>query len=763
METLEPPYSSLSELESLSDSDWLDLSSRASEDNDSVNGFDDYSDREGIDRPSSRRSFVSFASSRSGAVDAWEGIIEDSSDEGDAILAGSDPLNNSLESPDDAIRDTAHSSDIKEDPDDERVKAGLEQSMMSTLSSSRSNSLSASMQTSVVRSTKDLRLSFPDPLTSSHNQSNNTSFEDISHNSLGLPPIATDATNDDDDDAQSLADDDPGSNPTPEVSLQTVKYSDVPSAISPDFCVVLYGSSSLTKFDVVNRLLENWASATGLILSCNLTHAPGVTTQVFVPQDHQSVVGSSNRYVSVIDRTGVDSFEESTDQSRMSCASLAVVFLPAAITSALPEHTLYLPVVIPPVDAISDAVYTDYFLDAEQEWETFGIPSQKLASFGHWTAPIVDQEYLARTTPGQVHVALRPLFTRNHPVTARATIGSRTVVLAVLSILLGYVVHGSFNIPTPIVPPRPSSALWGLLRTQVFPANRTTPSIVSSFPVTDVPIAASSWKGYEVAVLRPNSLMPIASTSSLTSHSGSSSGTEHVNGGAEAPTECSCGCGLVTLPGKTDLAVRPVASVPAITTHPGKGLAAYVSSSRQFFSGTGTKGEGKGKEKASEVEDTPTQDDSSLHALSTRFATSVSQYFGTYDFYRVLAKAINKDLQELLDALDRLAFAIRRETKVIMGTSRDAARLVKQEVRQRHLRAKRKARNLRLSGERFFSSVGEQIIGRVGIARENARALWETDVKGFVQHRAEVLRAKRLRRRERREQRRASRRAAAAL
>lgn len=305
----ESHYSSLSELESTySDSDWLDIpSSHVSEDNDSVAGFDDYSDREGIDRPSSRRSFSSLASSRGGVVEGWEGLIEDSADEAspcdhDAFV---DPITSAEISLDDGNRSSA----AEDDPEDERVKAGLEQSMMSTLSSSRSNSLSGSMQTSVVRSTRDLRLSFPDPLTSSQEQLFNTSYEDLT--TSHAQEFLTDAELEND--MSSIGDAaDPGLLSTPEVPANTIPSKpgkDIPSAIIPTFCIVLYGLSSISKATVIDCILDKWASSAGLKRACSLTHAPGVTTQVFITQDSVDERTSTRRYVSILDKTGNESVD----------------------------------------------------------------------------------------------------------------------------------------------------------------------------------------------------------------------------------------------------------------------------------------------------------------------------------------------------------------------------------------------------------------------------------------------------------------------
>ena len=123
MVNTESHYSSHSELESsYSDSDWLDIpSSHVSEDNDSVAGFDDYSDREGIDRPSSRRSFSSLASSREGVVDGWEGLIEDSAD--DATPNDHDAFVDPITSAEISVDDPSHTSIAQDEQEDERVKA----------------------------------------------------------------------------------------------------------------------------------------------------------------------------------------------------------------------------------------------------------------------------------------------------------------------------------------------------------------------------------------------------------------------------------------------------------------------------------------------------------------------------------------------------------------------------------------------------------------------------------------------------------------
>lgn len=302
MDHYERNYSSLSELENLSDSDWLDIaSSRASEDDDSIAEFED-SDREDVDgRPPSRHSFTSYSSSRDEVVDAWEGLIDDSSDLETPLPP---PDGSELISALTAEADRPSSPLAEEDPEDERVKAALDQSMMSTLSSSRSNSLSNSVQTSMVHSTRALRLSFPDPTTSRIN-SLNTSFEVLSPADAKLPAKDANAAEPGAFTTESTAD--PGPSPTPEVPEEIVREHDsvvTAPPIKPDLCIVLYGSSPLSKDALVQMLLDKWAMSIGLVLVQTIDEAPCVVSHIFTAQAAQSWKAPL-RSVCVVDKTSL--------------------------------------------------------------------------------------------------------------------------------------------------------------------------------------------------------------------------------------------------------------------------------------------------------------------------------------------------------------------------------------------------------------------------------------------------------------------------
>jgi hypothetical protein len=279
-----PHSSSVSEVDSLSDSDWLEIvSNRESDDNDSLSSRD--SDR-GL--PPSRRSSFSVGSSRDGDVDAWEGFASDGADEAapvSPIFTALPPVAHDAESPENTEHAFAIERDIAEE---QRVKDALDQSMISTLSSSRSSSLGGHPST-VQNSLRDLRLSFPDPLTSSRDELNR-SYEDVS------PSAASSVTDTDDVSPPSPAAADPGSFTTPEVPLVEEISSDIPRY---DFDIILYGSSTI-KWSFVDAIVKKAAIGGGIALvqtksieNMRLLHI-------------QSNGSSPSTVVAVTDRTGDD-------------------------------------------------------------------------------------------------------------------------------------------------------------------------------------------------------------------------------------------------------------------------------------------------------------------------------------------------------------------------------------------------------------------------------------------------------------------------
>ncbi|THH29595.1 hypothetical protein EUX98_g4578 [Antrodiella citrinella] len=700
MDVDERSHSRLSEFDTSSDSDWLDISSRASEDNDSVASFFD-SDREDIDdRPASRRS---LNSSRSGVVDGWEGLIDDVDEDATPAVDAPPTL---FSDPEDNVRSA--SPNAEEDPEEERVKAGLEQSMMSTLSSSRSNSLANSMQTSVVRSTRDLRLSFPDPLTSSLHSS---SYEDVSAPEHDTSSAVGVDSNEQPPDAAPVVSD-PGSTSTPEVlppSASGAHRPNVPSGITPDFFIALYGSSPSNKDAIVETLLQKWASAAGLILSCSLLHATSITTRVYIPKDGVEEDHASRRVVSVVDKTNVNI---NPSEPLLSCPSLAVILLPSISSISVGAHTLYLPVVVPSPLAIVDVFKsTDYLLDAEQQWESLGAPLDRLTSLSDWGTAVVDHEKIEAATPAQVNNAFRPLLKVQKPL-AKRTLSTNAILLAILSIVIGYIVKGTVS--NGVMPMR----TWGLSRMHSVHTNKsvTTTAVMSISTLLSNSIVAVS-SSQDLPVVLANSATPVVIATTpprqvvSSTPPASTSSAAHIVLGDVPVTECTCGCGMVTWSGKmvsTDLIVRPAASASALS----------LDAIRSKVHSSATRGftrKGKGKATSFEVAD------ASLYALSTRIAGSISEYF-ELDLKALLGVS-NK---ELLDALQVLYDAINRHTAVALEQSRTGLTMLTKQVKERLMyrneRAKAKAMLLKEKGKQYISVVREHMKTRAE-ARWRRRSL----------------------------------------
>ena len=287
----------LSELENLSDSDWLDIaSSRASEDTDSVVGFDSDRELDHDDRPTSSHSYRSTSSSRHSEIRAWEGLLEDIPDE---CHTAARPLTRPTALSSDGAHAAAPTAQEEDPEEEQRVKDALDQSMMSTLSSSRSNTLSGS-HSSLVRS-RDLRLSFPDPLTSSREDSLNASFEAVAPDDDASPAVDSGADSsphgtDDIDVKKALTAADPGMLPTPVVP--DVEESREETPIKPDFYVVLYGASSAVKWSLIDKLLEKVAAGVGLTLTSRIVGLIDGYVRFLSSNDYKD-----GRAVWVIDRT----------------------------------------------------------------------------------------------------------------------------------------------------------------------------------------------------------------------------------------------------------------------------------------------------------------------------------------------------------------------------------------------------------------------------------------------------------------------------
>ena len=317
-----PCFTQMSEFDSLSDSDWLDISSHESDDNVSLSSQEDSNHGEISSMPHSRRSSISIASSMNGEVEAWEGFVSDNGDEvapdahPEAVIGMYHvPLPSALEPepitagfiPD--VDQLSAAPPEVVDEEDRRVKDALDQSFIGTLSSSRSSTTGghfASTHTSI----NDLRLSFPDPLTSSHNNELNASYQAVSSAETSDNPPS------DNDDAHELTNastissspaEDPGiTTTTPEVRSHGEQQRFIESEEKSQLEIVLYGASSEIKWHFIQELVQKAAANAGRAL-INPLHsgAEGDQVQTIRLYKHSDAFQAPFfNAVTVYDRTG---------------------------------------------------------------------------------------------------------------------------------------------------------------------------------------------------------------------------------------------------------------------------------------------------------------------------------------------------------------------------------------------------------------------------------------------------------------------------
>lgn len=278
----------ISEHESHSDSDWLDIAStdRDSDDNDSIYSSRE-TDHEDPSRSRSRRSSLSYGSSRDGDVDAWEGLIEDSADErmSNDVLAPNPHVASLPQYP--ANFDLDHTQESS--PEELRVKEGLDQSMISTLSSSHSSSLHAS---TVHNSSRDLRLSFPDPITSSCREPLSTSYEEI-------PDLPSSPANSDTPSDPPQTDEDMTS---ASQMLSTQAQATLVPPSGAELKVFLYGFPTVFKWSIVNKLVQKVAHGAGLTINSDLENLQGPVRRLTVSGSFEHD-RTFPRTITVLDRT----------------------------------------------------------------------------------------------------------------------------------------------------------------------------------------------------------------------------------------------------------------------------------------------------------------------------------------------------------------------------------------------------------------------------------------------------------------------------
>ncbi|KAI0303825.1 hypothetical protein B0F90DRAFT_1667194 [Multifurca ochricompacta] len=475
--------SSLSEVDSISDSDWLDIS--ASEDTGSI-GIPESDHDETEDRPLSRRSFSSHSSSRDGDVDVWEGLVETTDDEAleepTEFSLGPSPLGQSSFTYADGYS-----------AEERRVEDALNQSMVSTLSTSRASSLSASGTTNHPASrARDLRLSFPDPLSSSKDELIRP-HEVLcpSPTTLGAPLLSE------------LSDDEEPSDVSPSLPSCLLNLPPV------DFEIYLYGTPPKRKWFIVESLLEKWSTLSDLTVSERHPQCSRISTYWFHPKGNLHRL-SLGRAVSVIDNTEAQSIlPQSNTEPVLDKQSLAIVFLPTYLSS-LPPHTLFLPVIASTSDELdTDDVDEDERQVYEQQWGILNIP-KKQHLFPNAACILAAEEVdcMEALQVAQAFETLQPLRRKifrgikNQVATTPAV-----TIVAILSIVLGYIVSRCSPLPAPAGTFSVKVELTSIIKPAVnLSEHMATPFVtsmssdISISSVKDISVAVSSSSMSEVSI-----------------------------------------------------------------------------------------------------------------------------------------------------------------------------------------------------------------------------------------------------------------------
>ncbi|KAJ3714242.1 hypothetical protein C8R42DRAFT_683468 [Lentinula raphanica] len=392
---------SLSETENNSDSDWLDIASNRESDSESV------SSNYGL----SRRSSISTGSSRE-EVEAWEGFIDDTQDEETA------PKDLALHLP---IPDNEQPQSPFISPDDShveerRVRDGLNQSLTSTLNTSRTGSHPSTVHNSL----RDLRLSFPDPLNSSHDDLNGSydrvpSSEDAidfaEGNDLGSSQV---------DLTRAPLIQDPDLPPTKEMhDRSTFRNVQVESNVTLQ--VVLYGSTP--KWSFVDELLRKYLAGR------ELAGTDTVETEPLKPL--------------IFDRTNIHSLPRSDYNPNR--PSLAIVFHPF-VHVVMPEHTAYLPV----VTSEDDENFEKEFLEAQTTWASYHIPpNQVLRLEGSSSSLVFATEDVDKLDPYHSYQAIQRVLRQEKPASWLGIFEQFNAVHAVTLFALLCIIAG-FSINTAI-------------------------------------------------------------------------------------------------------------------------------------------------------------------------------------------------------------------------------------------------------------------------------------------------------------------------
>lgn len=667
----------MSEVDNASDSDWLDIANGHESDfNDSLSSQD--SDRDELNsRPHSRRSSISMGSSKDSEVEAWEGFVDDSEDEAAAF-------------PPAFIPDIDNDQDPAED---QRVKDALDQSLMGTLSASRS---SAGHSSSAHTSIRDLRLSFPDPLTSSRDELNR-SYEDVSPSEMTFS------------DADDLEMTPPTIGPlprdlsvTPEVQRREAPLPKPTTENGLD--IVLYGYSSQIKWSFVEDLVRKAAIASGHTLLTSLENGNDLVQTLRL---EKQIRDAPNFYdaITVYDRTNDFLPSEAFDyQDILNKSSLAIVYLPTPTLPLLSSHTLYLPVYVSGAALGSNLDPQDIAASAEDDWDLLSVPLTKILQFDAENKfSVFNSEELGSVTAPQVHRALqalsrKPKKTVTKSVSEQASPVNAATIFALMSLIMGFAFNTAFQPSVPVPTPTARNLTS---ENSVWLAMQSNQSIIpaSATELRNSP-SASTLKDVALSVYHPGT----TSLSLTSTHATSLFSSLVSSSKALACRECN------------SVALKPQTS---------KEASVYSAPDTQLT---------EAPKPAIQPPLTiihAKQPEATTTAMNLRLVNTIADAIGVTS--KALVKAANNDVGELVEAMDELVNAIKVQADYIVKQSKGKAREIGDQVRELgdQVQGQFQYRNNRARDRaREFTNIGLEFLkDRTDVAKKNAHLLKQTLVE----------------------------------
>ncbi|KAI6039191.1 hypothetical protein EDC04DRAFT_2568814 [Pisolithus marmoratus] len=680
-----------SEPETFSDSDWLDISGtdRESDDNDSIFSSSRDTDHEHASRSRSRQSSLSYGSSRDGDIDVWEGMIEDSADEAlpDQALV---PPPVSLY-PHEESHPVIHANE-ETSLEEQRVNEGLDQSMVSTLSSSRSSSLHAS---TLHNSVRDLRLSFPDPITSSREELKESSYEDIGSCSEASQPSDIIPV------PQQAEEETPA---TREVA--PVQDSVLPAGTSPasEFNITLYGYPTPSRWSVVTSLLEKVAEGAGVTITVS-----GEDSSV---RQFSATTHSDKLFPHII--TVTDKIDHGYPAEGPSLThstpfpSLSIVYMPFR-PPHLPEPAFYLPVVAAP--ALDDLSMPYSF--SEQLWSFSDIPERRALRLTPGASAVVDERDIDNLDPIAAYRAFHRIWSSNKKPIGRASINDlrclamMSIFSAIMSLVFGIMAPSAFMtvsrmtsiIPTPAATSG-SSTSTSILQL-LLPAAERAREIIP--PAVESPTTAPG-HDFSLPVFRAE----LTSVSIPCTHTPAirrmSPYTLHER-----------------LSQPKDLVLRPTVSI-------------LVPESQQ-----------------KSVSVVPSTTTGQYHSSASTTATTSSLTLSSApniinEYMPIISATIANDVQVILDALDALVQAISRQVhtfvsetallvqRSVSSVEENVKKLesVKDALYARNSRARKQAKQLTERGAKWLFEATEAVASRVQSSSKGKEKVLE-EVKGIVE------------------------------